>query len=191
MKQDKVRSSRRLLANVLNWSRRGFLKRTGSTGMAAYLTSSGAVVANWLTGDVALAGELTVLNDREAEGMLAMARRLYPHADLGDEYYWVVVQGIDKEMAGEPDLEVRIKSGFADLKAIAGAEFSELDVTDQIAAMKKSENTPFFTDMLEKTTFHFYNNPDVWPHFGYEGSSWEKGGYIKRGFDDADWIPDS
>jgi hypothetical protein len=28
----------------------------------------------------------------------------------------------------------------------------------------------------------------VWPIFGYEGESYSKGGYIKRGFDDIDWI---
>ena len=123
--------------------------------------------------------------------MLAMARRLYPHDPLGDEYYWAVVDGIDKEMADDPELNAHIKGGFADLEAAAGGEFSALESADQIAAMTQIESTPFFTDMLEKTTFYFYNNPEVWPHFGYEGSSWEHGGYINRGFDDADWIPDS
>jgi hypothetical protein len=32
-----------------------------------------------------------------------------------------------------------------------------------------------------------YNNPEVWPKFGYEGSSAEHGGYINRGFNDIDW----
>ena len=30
---------------------------------------------------------------------------------------------------------------------------------------------------------------EVWPKFGYEGSSAEHGGYIKRGFADIDWLP--
>jgi hypothetical protein len=34
-----------------------------------------------------------------------------------------------------------------------------------------------------------YNNPDVWPKFGYEGASADKGGYINRGFNDIDWLP--
>ena len=33
-----------------------------------------------------------------------------------------------------------------------------------------------------------YNNPEVWPKFGYEGSSAEHGGYINRGFSDIDWL---
>jgi len=27
----------------------------------------------------------------------------------------------------------------------------------------------------------------VWSKFGYEGSSWEQGGYINRGFNDVTW----
>ncbi len=34
-----------------------------------------------------------------------------------------------------------------------------------------------------------YNNKEVWPKFGYEGSSAEHGGYINRGFADIDWLP--
>jgi hypothetical protein len=34
-----------------------------------------------------------------------------------------------------------------------------------------------------------YNQKEVWPKFGYEGSSAEHGGYIKRGFADIDWLP--
>ncbi len=33
-----------------------------------------------------------------------------------------------------------------------------------------------------------YDNKAVWPLFGYEGSSWEKGGYLNRGFNDIDWL---
>lgn len=191
MNKSKDRSSHSLLTNVLNWSRRRFLSRIGTTGTAAYLTSSSVVVANALTSNVALADELSVLDQHVSKAMLAMARRLYPHDHLGDEYYWVVVEGIDKEIARDPELAARVTRGFADLQAATGGEFSELNTVDQIAAMTEIENTPFFADMLNKTTSYFYNNPAVWPHFGYEGSSWEKGGYINRGFDDADWIPDS
>ena len=33
-----------------------------------------------------------------------------------------------------------------------------------------------------------YNQKAVWPIFGYEGSSFEFGGYIDRGFDDINWL---
>ncbi len=62
-----------------------------------------------------------------------------------------------------------------------------MDADKQLAAMKKLESTAFFSTMLNKTQFYFYNNKAVWPKFGYEGSSWEKGGYINRGFNDVTW----
>ena len=36
--------------------------------------------------------------------------------------------------------------------------------------------------------FGLYDNKTLFPLFGYEGSSWEKGGYVNRGFDDIDWL---
>jgi len=33
-----------------------------------------------------------------------------------------------------------------------------------------------------------YNQKEVWPIFGYEGSSADKGGYIERGFSDITWL---
>ena len=35
-----------------------------------------------------------------------------------------------------------------------------------------------------------YDNPDVWKAFGYEGAAAHLGGYVDRGFDDLDWLPD-
>ncbi len=33
-----------------------------------------------------------------------------------------------------------------------------------------------------------YNQKELWPIFGYEGASFDKGGYLERGFDDIDWL---
>ena len=116
-----------------------------------------------------------------------MTRQLFHHDKLGDEYYWVVVESIDKEMAGSPELAARIRDGLAQLRQAAGGDFTAAGAQQQLGAMKKLEGTAFFSDMVNKTQFYFYNNKNVWPKFGYEGSSWEKGGYINRGFNDVKW----
>jgi hypothetical protein len=36
-----------------------------------------------------------------------------------------------------------------------------------------------------------YSQPDIWPYFGYEGPSNDKGGYVNRGFDDIDWLDEA
>jgi len=35
-----------------------------------------------------------------------------------------------------------------------------------------------------------YSDQRTWQLVGYEGSSFDKGGYLDRGFNDLDWLPD-
>ena len=165
-------------------TRRTFIKAAGATGVTVYVLWSSPA---WLGPRIALAANLSALNTTQAKEMLAMTRQLFPHDKLGDEYYWVVVESIDKEMAGSSALATEIRDGLAQLSKAAGGDFTTVDADQQVAAMKKLEGTAFFSDMLNKTQFYFYNNKTVWPKFGYEGSSWEKGGYINRGFNDVKW----
>jgi hypothetical protein len=165
-------------------TRRTLIKAAGATGATVHVLWTSRA---WIGPRVALAADLTALNAAQAKETLAMARQLVPHDKLGDEYYWVVVVAIDKDMAGSPELATRIRDGLTQLNEAAGGDFTAVDAQSQIAAMKKLEGTPFFADMLNKTQFNFYNNKAVWAKFGYEGSSWEKGGYIDRGFNDVKW----
>jgi hypothetical protein len=48
--------------------------------------------------------------------------------------------------------------------------------------------TPFFQSLRSNFVPYFYSNPAIWPLFGYEGPSNDKGGYLHRGFNDIDWI---
>ena len=164
-------------------TRRTLIKAAGASVTVYVLWSSPA----WVGPRIALAADLTALNAAQAKEMLAMTRQLVPHDKLGDEYYWVVVVAIDKDMAGSNELATRIRDGLAQLNQAAGGDFAAVDAEKQIDAMKKLEGTPFFSDMLNKTQYNFYNNKTVWAKFGYEGSSWEKGGYIDRGFNDVKW----
>jgi hypothetical protein len=165
-------------------TRRTFIKAAGVTGVTVYVLWSNPA---WVGPRIALAANLSALNGTQAKEMLAMTRQLFPHDKLGDEYYWVVVESIDKEMAGSPELATEIRVGLARLSEAAGGDFTAVGADKQVEAMKKLEGTPFFSDMLNKTQFYFYNNKTVWPKFGYDGSSWEKGGYINRGFNDVKW----
>ena len=80
-------------------TRRTFIKAAGVTGVTVYVLWSSP---EWVGPRVALATNLTALNGAQAKEMLAMARQLFPHDQLGDEYYWVVVEAIDRDMAGAP-----------------------------------------------------------------------------------------
>ena len=49
------------------------------------------------------------------------------------------------------------------------------------------ETTPFFGLVRGHTVVALYNNEVLWSDFGYQGSSWQEGGYLQRGFQDAGW----
>jgi hypothetical protein len=167
--------------------RRAFIKALGASTVSLYALTSALGMRSWPALREAFAADLSTLTASQAKEMLAMTRQLFPHDRLGDEYYQVVVESIDKEMAGSTELAAQIRDGLVKLNGEAGGDFAAAGTDKQIAAMTKMESSPFFAAMQGKTQYYFYNNQGVWSKFGYEGSSWEKGGYINRGFNDVTW----
>jgi len=53
------------------------------------------------------------------------------------------------------------------------------------------EATPFFQTVRGSLVGADgpYNLPAVWKKLGYQGSSWQFGGYLNRGFGDIAWLP--
>ena len=60
---------------------------------------------------------------------------------------------------------------------------------DRVVLLQGIEQTDFFKQVRSDLVVSLYNQEELWPKFGYEGSSAEHGGYIKRGFNDIDWLP--
>lgn len=66
-----------------------------------------------------------------------------------------------------------------------------LSVNDQFPIIQRLADTDFFQKIRSTAVVSLYNNDMAWAHFGYEGSSVEKGGYFDRGFQDLDWLPET
>jgi len=60
---------------------------------------------------------------------------------------------------------------------------------DRVVLLQGIEQSDFFQKIRSDLIASLYNQKEVWPKFGYEGSSAEHGGYINRGFADIDWLP--
>ena len=60
--------------------------------------------------------------------------------------------------------------------------------SDRVALLEQIQDGPFLQTIRGGLVTGIYGNPEVWPLFGYEGPSADKGGYIDRGFDDIDWL---
>ena len=67
-------------------------------------------------------------------------------------------------------------------------DFAHLKEDQQVAALTRLQETPFFQAVAAEVVVNLYSQPEVWAHLGYEGPCTDRGGYLDRGFDDIDWL---
>lgn len=129
------------------------------------------------------------LSPEEMATLVTMARDIYPHDQVPDRFYAIAMKGHDTEAAADPEVKVLLQSGIADLNNRADGSYRSLGWEDQrVAILREIETTPFFQTIRGGMVTGLYNQPDIWPIFGYEGESFSKGGYINRGFNDIEWL---
>ncbi|MBR0794619.1 gluconate 2-dehydrogenase subunit 3 family protein [Bradyrhizobium jicamae] len=171
------------------FDRRVFLKGAAATAPAvAIATSTGLGVAD------AWADEAGTLTPATMKTLLKVARDIYPHDFLGDSYYIAAVKPWDDKAAKDPAVKSLISDGVARLDQEANDRhkmpYAQVPwENDRVALLQQIEQSAFFQKVRGDLIVSLYNNKEVWPRFGYEGSSAEHGGYIKRGFADIDWLP--
>jgi hypothetical protein len=164
-------------------TRRQLLSRTVAA-TATFSIGAGFIAAP----DAAWALEVTHLKPETMAALVRMARDIYPHDQVGDEYYVIAVRGYDSaELAG------MVEAGISALDAAAqGRGFaSYLDIgweRDRVDILRGMEESHFFQTIRGGLVTGLYNQKAVWPIFGYEGESFSEGGYIERGFNDINWL---
>ena len=171
-------------------NRRQFLQTSAVTAAgAAAVAGTGTIL---IDPKGAWAMSLQALDEHTAMTLVRVARELYPHDRLGDIYYAKVVESLDGKAAANKDVGKLLADGVAELDKSEGAvKWLDLSPGYRLASLKQLESTPFFQTVRGECITGLYNNPDVWRHFGYEGSSWEFGGYINRGFNDLGWVDEA
>jgi hypothetical protein len=164
-------------------TRRQLLSRSLSAGALA-VVGAGFIAAP----TAAWAVEVTVITPEQMATLLQMARDIYPHDQVPDQYYAVAVKGYDaedkKEMvaAGITELDAAAKAmGHADYLSIGWEE-------DRVKVLQSIETGTFFQTVRSGLVTGLYNQKEIWPIFGYQGESFSQGGYIERGFNDIDWL---
>ncbi|MDM0113650.1 twin-arginine translocation signal domain-containing protein [Variovorax sp. J22R133] len=162
-------------------ARREFLK---GSGILMGTLAAGSVLATLAPSSV-WALELQQLNEAEGKTLMAMGRVLYPHKKLPDAVYALLVKDLD----GKAEQLPMLRTGMAGLDQATGGSFVSAAPAKQLAAVKAIEGTPFFNTVRGQCVTSLYNNDMAFAVFGYPGSSWEKGGYITRGFQDLKWLP--
>lgn len=117
--------------------------------------------------------------------LVRLIRVAYPHPTFPDGPYERTARAVRD--ADKGDL---IPAGLDALDAAAGGDFAALDDEAATTAVEKIADSPFFKLVHSTTVVALYDDHEVWELLGYEGASFDKGGYLHRGFDDLDWLPD-
>jgi hypothetical protein len=169
-------------------SRRQFLK-TGSGVLMGTLAASSGVLAT-LAPSRSWALTLSTFNDVEGDKILKVTRGIFPHDTLDDAVYALVVKDLDAAAAQDPAVASLLRDGLAQLDVMAGGDWAYLDYLARENLVIKMAGTDFFEKIRGTSVVSLYNNEMAWAHFGYEGPSYQLGGYFDRGFQDLDWLPD-
>lgn len=155
----------------------------------SFLVGSGFLAASGAT----WAMEVKALQPSTMATLVQMARDIFPHDRFGDELYAIAVKGHDDKAAEDADFKSMMEEGVGDLNGLAqgAGQSSYVDTgweADRVALLRSIEDSEFFQTMRGGLVVSLYNQPAVWSLLGYEGSSYEKGGYLNRGFDDVNWL---
>jgi len=171
------------------FDRRVFLKGAASTvPVVAAATTAGLSIQD------AWADDAVALTPATMKTLAKVARDIYPHDMLGDSYYITAVKPWDAKAAKDPAIKSLISDGISrldqDARELHQVAYADVQwEADRVALLRGIEQSDFFKKVRGDLIVSLYNQKEVWPKFGYEGSSAEHGGYIKRGFADIDWLP--
>ncbi len=133
--------------------------------------------------------ELKTLSKAEGEALLQMGKVLFPHKKLPDAVYALLSKDLDADAAANPESAKLLRSGIESLNHLAGGNFVKASAERKLQAVKAMEGQAFFNTVRGKCVVSLYDNEMAYQALGYPGSSWEKGGYITRGFQDLKWLP--
>lgn len=157
---------------------------------SAMLVTAGLALPAVAAGAVAAAP----LSDAQKTTLLRMARDVYPHEGfLDDAPYQAVIDAILTESEANPQVAELLSRGLADLeqraRSIHRRPYVQISRPEQREGVLRTiELTDFFQKIKGGLLMGLYNNKSLYPKFGYDGSSWETGGFIDKGFDKIDWF---
>lgn len=142
-----------------------------------------------LAPSTAWAVELKKLTKVQGETLICMGQVLFPHTKLPEAVYALLAKDLDADAAGNADTAKLITDGINALNHLCDGNFLKANASRRLQAVKAMEGQPFFNTVRGKGVVSLYDNEMAYAAFGYPGSSWEKGGYITRGFQDLKWLP--
>jgi len=126
--------------------------------------------------------------------LVRLLRAAYPHPRFPDSPYERTADAILNQAGDSLWHRLVLTEGLATLDARAASgsgqgRFADLDDEAALDLLRGIEDAEFFVFIRSVAVVTLYDDAEVHQLLGYAGPSFEQGGYLRRGFDDLDWLP--
>ena len=131
-----------------------------------------------------------LLPDDVQPRLVRVLRAAFPHRGWPDGPYERTAEHVVATVSGNAFQTAQLGQGLVALDAVGARPFADLGPEEALAVLEQVQTTPFFSLVRSTTVAFMYSDREVWQLLGYEGESSDQGGYLHRGFDDLDWLPE-
>jgi hypothetical protein len=138
----------------------------------------------------ALAADTTSVPAAGAADWQAVLETMFPHESVDRALYAVPAGALLGAAEKDPSTAALLAAGWQSLNAAAGGSFATASPELRTRAIASIAGSPLFAVLRQTTVFTFYASPEVWAAFGYDGDAWRFGGWLGRGLNTIDWLPD-
>ncbi len=122
--------------------------------------------------------------------LMALIKAAFPHEGVPESAYARAAATVQNRANDSTWMRVKLAQGLDSLQGLTDGHFHELSPDQAHLALRRVQHTTFFGFVRQTVVVNLYEDEEVWEVLGYEGPSFDKGGYIERGFDDLDWLPE-
>ncbi|GAA4883772.1 hypothetical protein [Serinicoccus chungangensis] len=138
----------------------------------------------------ALRGGPAALTSRQRQVLVRLLRVAYPHDSFPDGPYERTADAVVEATADDRRLAATLGPDLDMLDTICGGDFLGAPDEEATLILREYADEPYFRQIRGVAVVALYDDREVWDLLGYEGPSFDQGGYLHRGFDDLDWLPD-
>ncbi|MGH3502482.1 MAG: hypothetical protein ACRDQA_16570 [Nocardioidaceae bacterium] len=133
---------------------------------------------------------MSLLSEHDERTLVRMLEVMFPHDSFPAGPYERTARQVLDAAEANPRSLAQLCQGLHDLDGLRDVPFVQLDDAVALTVLRGVQDAPFFVMVHGTASVKFYDDHDVWGLLGYEGPSFDKGGYIERGFNDLDWLPE-
>lgn len=128
------------------------------------------------------------MTEEARQTLIRVLRVAFPHEQVPDGPYERTADTILTEAQNETWFRVALTQGLLSLNQLADGDFRSLDDAAALKVLRRVEGTEFFGFVRRTAVLNLYDDDEVWQALGYEGPSFDQGGYLTRGFNDLSWL---